>query len=563
MSDPKNAIPVELQDLVAIACEGELSDQDTEQLEALLLDSPVARQYYLLYLHLHGELHWHEAMAGDLPDPTGSSGQGPRMPIPTPAITRPKPDRMSRLRLFGFCICALVVVGLLTLAYQAMPARKDIPAPPPPTPTALARMTGAILPRWKAGANPPVLGQEIPLDRRLVLERGVIEITHPQSTQVLIEGPAAFCYRPGGQIELEKGRLTVLGDEPADFTVNAGDATIVPTGGAIGIFADGKEIELHGLGGKAQIRRVLRQDDSLVEKETDLAGQGGWKWSSGSETDPQAIASDQGRFARALPPRDPDHSVARLREAVTNNARLIHHYTFEGTSRLEKCQDKRGAVHLTEAVMVDGRGRGSINYTAPGFDLTTDALGPHREPQGGNENGVALQSEGRFRPPEAMTIELLLRYQIPEDAGDETVALAVATRDGDRDCGFYVAAVGKGHLSLLLDGSANWVETDTVLAHDHWYYVAFTFKKLEESTVVNAYLADLTVGERQLRQVLKDEEVPGVPATSRLGIGKGFDNTIAHAYPWSGELDEIALYDAVLDPKDLQAHLDLLQAGEP
>jgi hypothetical protein len=249
-----------------------------------------------------------------------------------------------------------------------------------------------------------------------------------------------------------------------------------------------------------------------------------------------------------------------MRDAVTDHARLIHHYTFEGTSRLEKCQDKRGSVHLTEAVMVGGRGRGSINYTAPGFDLTTDAVGPHREPQGGNENGVALQSEGRFRPPEAMTVELLLRYRIPEDAGDETVALAVATRDGDRDCGFYVAAVGKGHLSLLLDGSANWVETNTVLAHDHWYYVAVTFKKLEESTVVGAYVADLTVGERQLRQVLKDQEVPGIPATSRLGIGKGFDNTGAHAYPWSGELDEIALYDAVLDPKDLQAHLDLLRA---
>ena len=156
---------------------------------------------------------------------------------------------------------------------------------------------------------------------------------------------------------------------------------------------------------------------------------------------------------------------------------------------------------------------------------------------------------------------MLLQYRVPADANDETVALAVATRDGDRDCGFYVAAVGTGYLSLLLDKEADWVEMDTLLVPDHWYYVAVTFQAGEEETTVNAYVADLTGGDRELRQVLEDEQVPGVPAVSRLGIGKGFDDTGAHTYPWPGELDEVAVYDAVLEKEELQGHVDVLLPG--
>jgi hypothetical protein len=49
---------------------------------------------------------------------------------------------------------------------------------------------------------------------------------------------------------------------------------------------------------------------------------------------------------------------------------------------------------------------------------------------------------------------------------------------------------------------------------------------------------------------------------SRLGIGKGFDGTGAHAYPWSGELDEVAVYDAVLGIEQIQKHVDVLRAGD-
>jgi hypothetical protein len=508
MSRPEDRIPEELQELVAAACDGELSDRETEQLEELLLESADARRFYLLYVHLHGELHWHQAMAGQTPDLTNSSAEGKGKRIPTPVVARPKPDSASRLRLIGFCLFAGVAVTLLALAYRAMPDRKSPPSPAPPAVSTSARLTGAVRARWETGATPPATGQAIPLDRRFVLERGVIEITHGKDTQLLVEGPAAFRYMPGARIEFESGRATVIAGEEPDLLIDAGGRSIEPAEGAIGLSIDAGQAEIHSLGGKVQVRRVRAQEGTLEETEIELAGQDAIAWSTDSEEPPLPISANPGQFLLALPDRMPSHCVAKMREVVANHPRLTHQYSFEGTSRLEKCQDKRGVLHLTEAVMVDGRGRGSLDYMARGFDLTTEAIRPHREPIGGDEKGTALQSEVRYSPPKAMTIELLLRYQIPDDGNDETVALAVATRDGERDCGFYVAAVGRGHLSLLLDGEADWVEMNTILAAQHWYYLAVTFEAGEEDTIVNAYLVDLAGGNRKLQQILENEEVP-------------------------------------------------------
>ncbi len=561
MSRPEGGIPQDLQDLVAAACDGELSDRDTEQLEQLLIASPEARQFYLLYMHLHGELHWHQAMAGEMPELAAPSAEGKGLRIRAPAVARPRPDQRSRLRLIGFCISAIAAITLLVLAYRIMPQRKRSAAPAPPVAVAAARLTGGVQPRWGAGSAPPAIGQEIPMGRLLVLERGVVEISHPRETRILVEGPSSLRYSPGGRIELDSGRIAIIASEKPDFVIQAGGATIEPAGGMVGVSVAKDAVEIHSLNGTAQIRQVHPQNGVVQETVTEVKKGEAVRWMPGSPPPPEPIQAARGRFVLALPDRDPSHSVARMREVVANHPRLIHHYTFEGTSRLEKCQDKRGAVHLTEAVMVGGRGRGSIDYTARGLDLTTEAIHVHREPQGGNENGTALQSEAQFRPPPSMTMELLLQYRVPDDAGDETVALAVATREGNRECGFYVAAVGKGHLSLLLDGEADWVEMGTVLTPEHWYYVAVTFKAGGTSTVVNAFVADLTGGEGELHRALTEFEVPGVPPTSRLGIGKGFDYTGAHAYPWSGELDEVAVYDTVLEAEELQKHMSLLQAG--
>jgi hypothetical protein len=229
---------------------------------------------------------------------------------------------------------------------------------------------------------------------------------------------------------------------------------------------------------------------------------------------------------------------------------------------LERYRDRKGDLHMTEAVMSNGRGNGSLRSGLHGFDGTTSVIAPFRASVLGNATGVALQSEGPFQPPPELTVELLVKSGLP-DSSTPPICAAVATREDSRRCSFLLAAVEGGRLTHLLDADAPWVETEDDFAFlaDHWYYVASTFRVELGQTRINTYVADLTQGERTLSWIVKDRRVPGVLATSRLGIGKGFDENGAHAYPWSGELDEVAIYDAVLGRNELERHLLAVQKG--
>jgi len=242
---------------------------------------------------------------------------------------------------------------------------------------------------------------------------------------------------------------------------------------------------------------------------------------------------------------------------------LIHHYTFEGENLGEKRCDHRGNLPLGELAMRDGRGNGAIDDAATGFDATARALRPYRASYHGNTRGVALQSEAIFQPPKAMTVELLLNYADPGEARQGAIFAAAATRASRRDCGFLVAALDRGQIAVLLDGRARWLESGSSLVPGNWYYLASTFDTEGGHTVVNCYVANLSAGQRTLDGVIRDQWVAGAPSAGPLGIGKGFDGEIAHAYPWSGALEEIALYDAVLDGATLQSHLDALTKVPP
>jgi len=268
------------------------------------------------------------------------------------------------------------------------------------------------------------------------------------------------------------------------------------------------------------------------------------------------------------PARRPERSIpkagsmAAMRALVTSHPRLVHHYPFEGLSPREQRLDRKGSLHLTEAVLHGGRGSGEVDYEVEGWDAESSAIKPHRASVEGNAHGVGLQSETAWGPPATTTVELLLRFDGFPDRRPGTVAGAVATRASRADCGFFFVAVENGILTHLMDGEAEWVESDLKLTPGDWYYVAGTFQVDGEATTINTYAANLTKGEKRLRHVVRNRRAKGVPATGRLGIGKAFDENTAHAYPWPGALDEVAVYEDLLEPTELQRHLDALETGK-
>jgi len=209
--------------------------------------------------------------------------------------------------------------------------------------------------------------------------------------------------------------------------------------------------------------------------------------------------------------------------------------------------------------MRGGQGEGQVDYVPGGPDVPRQAVRPFRSPLQGNTQGAALQSVELLIPPEAITVELLLTYDGAGEEPEGAICVALGTRADRRQCGFWVAAVDAGRLAHLLDAHAPRLETGYRLVAGHRYYLASSFRVADGQTIVNTYVADLTAGDRTLRHVLNAGLAPGAPVTGRLGVGEGLDGELAHAYPWPGELDEIAIYDAVLDRSILEAHLKALR----
>ena len=566
--NPKNeSNPLDEMELLAAAlCDGHITSTEVCRLEELARQSKEARRFLMRYIQLHGELYWDTAAGTRVEGPCSieqmfDTGTPRRSAIPTstrsagPAVAR-------RFRPRTIVAAAVAAAAILAAVFIGLPDRNgdEVVQPGPPPVLEVARLGATHEAQWVMPGSDTAIptGAKLAAGRRLELARGLAEISFDSGAGIILEGPAVFEPTSENGGYLHSGRLAAnVPVGAAGFSVHTPSAVIVDLGTEFGVaveddgtsevqvFSGNVEISPGGVtGDESSVCRVHDGQTTRIDP------------SAASVADVVYLASANHRFVRTMPiPRSSVGSAARLRALVAKHPRLIHHYPFEGTTRAEKCQDCRGDLHLAEAVMHTGRGGGQIDYTAEGFDSTTECIAPYRASQSGNSVGVGLQSEDEFIPPDTMTVELLLELADVKELHDAGfVSTALATRADELDCGFLVAVAEQGNLVHLLDGDADWVESGEELVPGDWYYVAVTFRVRSDQTLVNTYLANLDDERSTLVHVVQNHEVPGLPAASRLGIGKGFDFTTAHAYPWSGSIDEVAVYDDVLDVETLREH---------
>jgi hypothetical protein len=562
----------ELGLLTAALCDGEITPAEAARLEHLVTRSEAAQRYFLHYVQLHAELSWEGGLGGSATTPL-SREQETRVTVAAPRVPARRRVATPRRRFAALvAVAAATAVLALTLRWAGHDRRvAQIPAPPA-VPPVVAHLVQTIDARWEGpsadrldlSARPE--GIALRAGQELRLARGLAEIAFGSgAAKVILAAPASFQISDAEQGFLRSGSLTAtVPHEAAGFTIHTPSARVVDLGTefAVAVEKTGQS-EVQVFVGSVTVAPQMGHGQQPAPHAV-LAGQAVRVAAPapGKAATVEPIAAGGRRFVRSLPARGPTTgSVARLRQIVDRHPNLIHHYTFEGATLEEKYHDGRGGLDLSEVVMFDGRGGGTLNPAAQGFDESTSAVASYRGYPGGNSTGVGLQSQGPFIPPPKFTIELLLNFAgSPE--GNGTISVAVSTRDDDRNCGFFVVAVDHGQLVHLMDGLAPWTESEIEFIPGEWYYVASTFAVGEGTTTINSYVANLTRGQSKLTCAVKDQVARGVPAASRLGIGKGFNATVAHAYPWAGALDEVAVYNAVLDLTTLQEHLDAI-LGRP
>jgi len=563
----------EIAELAALLCDGELAPDQATRLEELVIASAEARRFVLQYLQLHGELLW---------DQGGGAGTQRRWTLAldeefrraVPSDPRHGLSRPARWVAWAVAASgAVVLLGWLVLAGRPV-VREGLGGP-------VARVAAAVWGEPACGMTALPVGSELFEGQQVQLATGLAEVHFANGARVILEGPARFDLVSRGRLFLHEGRLAAqVPVQAAGFTVGVAGALVIDRGTEFGVLVEPQgPFEVHVLAGCVDLQPEGQNawaKPAAAAARRLHAGQAVRVVHALPGAMPlfQEIALREERFVWAMPGPQTG-SVAGLRRMVTSEPSLIHHYPFEGDSVAQRLADHRGRLHLAEVVMAGGEGAGQLRTGCRGWDPTTRAVRPFRGLARGNSEGVGLQSENLFLPPAEMTVELLLRLDEEAPLDGESVC-AAATLQGENGCAFLLAAVGRGRLALRLEDRSDWAfgrpdsatmpgHADFRLIPGDWYYVAATFQTENSHTLASAYAANLSRGERTLHTVLRNQPLAGIVSAGRLGIGKGAGEHSMHAFPWPGELDEVAIYGRILDLATLQRHLAAVlgQGTEP
>ncbi|HEV2970452.1 MAG TPA: LamG-like jellyroll fold domain-containing protein [Pirellulales bacterium] len=272
--------PDRLRPLLVNLLDGELTDDQVAELQTVLREDAMARQFYLRHIKTHAMLHWDHAglpaaltpavlepAALNSPAVTplaeelsagNSSARNPAVPnaMPTPLSlpTWPIPGGsiVSSFLTFGLGFVALLGIGawLVAIVFHRDPpdGGKAISAAKPQetrlaTPVAkpagplVARLTLADGCRWLDGQDSPEPGEALAVGRSLHLASGVVEITYDIGARIILQAPAAFVVESPKSARLEMGKLTAEINSPnaRGFKVLTPDAALVDQGTEFGV----------------------------------------------------------------------------------------------------------------------------------------------------------------------------------------------------------------------------------------------------------------------------------------------------------------------------------------
>lgn len=551
-------------ELAEAACEGDLSPTQRAELERWLADSAQARREFLHYVHLHGELYW---QLGSYP----GSSSGREIAL-TSELQRSRVEPAARWYHAGLVAACATLVAVVLAAFAAIGIRIiRWPGAQPEKPAVIAW----VVEKWQLGSRgledtaAPILGTvdgKLFRGTSLALADEAVRLSFASGAVVLLEGPALVHLEDADRLRLERGALTILtgGGKKTPFRVETPLAEVSNVGTHFGVWTDGSSLEVHVFDGLVRLcprrlTKVPRTSHGEFDPTAVAAGHAVRLAKTEGRVRVEPRAAQPGRF---LHPGPEQGGVAEWRKAVASDPALAHLWSFEGWTPEAKLRDSRGVLHLREVVMFDGSGGSGPEYYEPGVDPSGRAVRIARGKVSGNSRGIAFQTGDPFLPEEGLTLEAIVRFDRPATVEAETLCVFLGTRQDVRRCGFLLAADGLGQLGIVFDADHPWLELPLRLTSGQWYYLAITYRKEARhgtlGTVVDAYGAALGEKPPRLTTLVKSAWLPGWIPPGHLGVGKGFEKNLAHAYPWSGAVDEIAIFREVLPEAAIKQHFRAL-----
>ncbi|MGQ9563842.1 MAG: FecR domain-containing protein [Thermogutta sp.] len=528
--------------------EGCASEEDVRELEEVAR-SHAARQFLAEYLLLTGELHW-LAGAYRLGEREERAIQSKRLGDAGTGQVLESPPRTARWKraiwwrtLVPLALGLVCIAGILFWQEMGSQSRRQWRHQSP--------LIGSLVRTYLSDIEGA--GDVIIPGRWVVMRQGVAEWRLTTGPTLIVQAPARFCLRENGEVELVTGTIFVNTNGAGGFFgVETPHAHCVDRGTAFGVRCHSTQTEIHVLEGEVEITAR-----GIASHATLGLGKG------------RAVICDENggirevtcrpeRFCQAVPKA---LTVAAFRTAALSDERIWLYGAFESPPLGGKWYSVLGPEDFRPVLMHGTLTQLELEQVA-GYEPQSKAVKLVRGAYSGDTVGVGLQSLDQVVLPQAVTVEMIFRFDGWPTSGGNTLGCLLSTRQDQRRWSVLLGAIPITHgenaasarLVHLLDGRSRWTETQGVLVPGCWYYVAATFDGNERTTRVSTWLVNLS--ERgPFICVFKDGLVAGTPTGGYLGVGKGFDAGMSHAYPFPGAIDELAIYNGVLGEREIRSHL--------
>ena len=537
--------------LVDALVEGRGSEEDVRRLEELVR-TPEGRELYIDYVLLLGELHWGAGGLLEVPDsPIRENLSGIRAEVTRKQSFAGQNKITRRLVAWGLVGMAAAVGFCLALLWRwhafLTPEITRLPE---------SRIATCV-DVFEASFETPHLTVGSPLQSGDIvrLHSGLAAWRDQHGTTWTLEAPAVLRVDDAQNVTLTSGKMVVqLAPGCRGFLVKTPHARVMDRGTSFAVEVTSEATRVHVLTGKVALG-PLQPDGGDVQELG--KGQAAMVGSAGRVV---TIPWGGHRFWAHIPKKG---SVAAWRYVALHDPHIWLSADFEQEAALYNHRD--GHVGTVFPVRMRGTFSDLSAQWATGYGGQSRAVRVIRANRDGNANGLGWQSEEPLTFPNRFTAEIIFRFDGWPEESPEAVGSLLATRQDAHRCGFLLAAVpsetgapSEAALAHLLVADQNWAQTRGRLSAGHWYFAVVTIQTDEQrnSTHVCTYLQDLTAyGE--LEKVF-DGWVAGTVPSGTLGIGKGFDARLAHAYPFPGAIDEVCFYNGIMEEETIRRHADFL-----
>lgn len=324
-------------------CDKGLSDEQQQELEALLANDRSAQIDYVRYMDQQAAVRTYSATirpdggelataGGSLSEQTAGADEQPTRDVYQAATTRTNTRPGVRTTLFGLlaglaaCLAVALWLGESSLDDNASsPAKAGAgnSTVPPELMPIMAKLEGAVGARW-AGADPLIIeGSYFQQGQQLELLEGVIELLLQGGYRMVVQGPAMIGIGEEGVVDVPRGRFAAYvppGCPP--LNVNSNRAVLVADAGEFGAEIDDKgSVEMRVYYGKVviNIRDAYGPHSSLR-----LAGSEGVKLDAATGDLFPMLHPNHLHFVRYLTQAETVVSLAQLVSGSDTESKATH-----------------------------------------------------------------------------------------------------------------------------------------------------------------------------------------------------------------------------------------------